>query len=81
MANFMLRGTLLAGLLSLGTAEAQLEPKTLYEHGRFTEIRSRDGNPVGVIYGITEDVKHKIFVEARRPPFVLFQVEDGWRWK
>jgi signal transduction histidine kinase/ligand-binding sensor domain-containing protein len=49
---------------------------TIYENGRFRQINRRDGSPLGMILGITEDVEHNIWVESKGPPMSLIRIRD-----
>ena len=48
----------------------------IYENGRFTRITRRDGSPMGMILGITEDVENNLWVLSFGPPRKLIRIFD-----
>ena len=48
----------------------------IYENGRFTRITRRDGSPMGMTLGITEDVDNNLWVLSYRPPVMLIRIFD-----
>jgi len=48
----------------------------VYEQGSFREIAKRDGSPLGMAMGITEDSEHNIWVESKRPQGVLIRIRE-----
>ena len=48
----------------------------IYENGRFTRITRRDGSPMGMILGITEDVENNLWVLSFGPPRMLIRIFD-----
>jgi signal transduction histidine kinase/ligand-binding sensor domain-containing protein len=49
---------------------------SVYEGGRFRPITRRDGSPVGMVAGITEDSENNIWIESARPPGTLMRIRD-----
>lgn len=49
---------------------------TIYKDGTFRQINRRNGSPLGMIVGITEDTNHHIWVESKGPPMTLIRIED-----
>jgi PAS domain S-box-containing protein len=45
-----------------------------YENGRFTRITRRDGSPMGMVLGITEDVDNNLWVLSLGPPRMLIRI-------
>jgi signal transduction histidine kinase/ligand-binding sensor domain-containing protein len=48
----------------------------IYKHGQFHRINRRDGSPMGMIVGITEDVDENVWAEARGTPMTLFRIRN-----
>jgi signal transduction histidine kinase/ligand-binding sensor domain-containing protein len=48
----------------------------IYENGRFTRINRRDGSHTGMIFGITEDTSHNLWVSSFGPPRMLMRIFD-----
>jgi signal transduction histidine kinase/ligand-binding sensor domain-containing protein len=46
----------------------------IYENGRFTRITRRDGSPMGMVLGITEDVDNNLWVLSLGPPRMLIRI-------
>jgi PAS domain S-box-containing protein len=46
----------------------------IYENGRFTRITGRDGSPMGMVLGITEDVDNNLWVLSLGPPRMLIRI-------
>ncbi len=61
-----------AGRLWVGADNSLL----IYQDGRFTGIDSRDGKPIGMAYGLAEDMNRNMFVLAQRPPMALLRIRD-----
>jgi hypothetical protein len=49
---------------------------TIYKNGRFRKIDRRDGTPIGLVGGMTEDVDDNIWVETTGPPRTLIRIHD-----
>jgi PAS domain S-box-containing protein len=46
----------------------------IYENGRFTRITRRDGSPMGMVLGITEDADNNLWVLSLGPPRMLIRI-------
>src|ERR1700722_14627658 len=49
---------------------------SIYQGGRFSQIKRQDGSPVGVVLGMTEDSENNIWVETKGPPGTLIRIQD-----
>jgi signal transduction histidine kinase/ligand-binding sensor domain-containing protein len=49
---------------------------TIYENGRFREIKRSDGSSLGLIVGMTEDTRNDIWAEVSANPRRLVQIRD-----
>jgi signal transduction histidine kinase/ligand-binding sensor domain-containing protein len=49
---------------------------SIYQAGRFSQIKRQDGSPVGVVLGMTEDSENNIWVETKGPPGTLIRIQD-----
>ena len=49
---------------------------TIYEDGNLRQINQRNGKPLGMILGITEDVDGNIWVESKGPPMSLIRIQN-----
>ena len=49
---------------------------TIYKNGTFRRIDKPDGEPIGVVVEMTEDVDHNIWAETTGPPRTLFRIQD-----
>jgi signal transduction histidine kinase/ligand-binding sensor domain-containing protein len=49
---------------------------TIYEDGKLRQINQRNGKPLGMILGITEDVDGNIWVESKGPPMSLIRIQN-----
>ena len=49
---------------------------SIYERGRLTQIKDRDGKPIGTTMGLTEDSEHNIWAESFGPPGTLIRIQD-----
>jgi signal transduction histidine kinase/ligand-binding sensor domain-containing protein len=49
---------------------------TVYQNGGFRTIKRRNGDPTGMIVGITEDVDGDIWAESRGTPMTLIRIRD-----
>jgi signal transduction histidine kinase/ligand-binding sensor domain-containing protein len=49
---------------------------SIYQQGKFSQIKKRDGSPVGVVIGMTEDSEHNIWAETMGPPGTLVRIQD-----
>src|SRR5262249_1467498 len=49
----------------------------VFEKRGFTRIKKRDGGPMGMIVGITEDADKNIWVLSFGPPRMLTRIHDG----
>ncbi|WP_165420306.1 sensor histidine kinase [Edaphobacter modestus] len=49
---------------------------SIYQGGKFSQIKRKDGSPVGVVLGMTEDSEHNIWVEIKGPPWTLIRIQD-----
>jgi signal transduction histidine kinase/ligand-binding sensor domain-containing protein len=49
---------------------------SVYEGGRFRPIPRRDGRPVGMVTGITEDSENNIWIESVGPPRTLMRIRN-----
>jgi signal transduction histidine kinase/ligand-binding sensor domain-containing protein len=49
---------------------------TIYQDGRFRQIKRGNGSSLGMILGITEDVDGTIWVESKGPPMCLMRIQD-----
>jgi signal transduction histidine kinase/ligand-binding sensor domain-containing protein len=46
----------------------------IYEHGHFTQVNGTDGEPIGIIVAITEDVDHNIWMVTGGNHRMLFRI-------
>jgi signal transduction histidine kinase/ligand-binding sensor domain-containing protein len=49
---------------------------SIYEGGKFRQIKRPDGSALGMIMGMTEDSEHNIWVETHGPPATLIRIQD-----
>jgi len=49
---------------------------TIYKNGRFSRVDRRDGTPIGLVVGMTEDVDNNIWIETTGPPRTLIRIHD-----
>jgi signal transduction histidine kinase/ligand-binding sensor domain-containing protein len=49
---------------------------TIYKDGRFREIKRRNGSPMGMVVGMTEDTDNNLWVESRGTPMMLIRIRD-----
>ena len=49
---------------------------SIYKNGKFRRINRRDGRPIGLAVGMTEDVDHNIWLETIGPPRTLIRIYD-----
>jgi signal transduction histidine kinase/ligand-binding sensor domain-containing protein len=49
---------------------------SIYQGGKFNQIERKDGGPVGVVMGMTEDSQNNIWVETMGPPGTLIRIRD-----
>jgi signal transduction histidine kinase/ligand-binding sensor domain-containing protein len=49
---------------------------SIYKNGKFRRIDRRDGRPIGLAVGMTEDVDNNIWVETVGPPRTLIRIHD-----
>src|SRR5258705_9225682 len=50
---------------------------TIYQGEKFNQIKRKDGGPVGVVMGMTEDSQNNIWVETMRPPGPLIRIQTN----
>jgi signal transduction histidine kinase/ligand-binding sensor domain-containing protein len=48
---------------------------TIYKNGTFRRIDKPDGEPIGLVVEMTEDVDHNIWAETTGPPRTLFRIQ------
>ncbi|HEY4051092.1 MAG TPA: two-component regulator propeller domain-containing protein [Acidobacteriaceae bacterium] len=48
----------------------------IYRGGTFSQIRRKDGGPVGVVTGMAEDSENNIWAETIGPPGTLLRIQD-----
>jgi signal transduction histidine kinase/ligand-binding sensor domain-containing protein len=49
---------------------------SIYQRGKFRQIKGQDGGPVGVVMGMAEDSENDIWVETMGPPGTLIRIQD-----
>jgi ligand-binding sensor domain-containing protein/signal transduction histidine kinase len=49
---------------------------SIYQRGKFSQIKRQDGGPIGVVMGMTEDSENNIWVEIMGPPGTLIRIQD-----
>ena len=49
---------------------------SIYQQGKFSQIKNQDGSSLGMIMGLTEDSEHNIWVETHGPPALLIRIQD-----
>jgi len=49
---------------------------SIYQQGKFTQIKRADGSPLGMVMGLTEDSEHNVWVESYGPPSSLIRIQD-----
>jgi ligand-binding sensor domain-containing protein len=49
---------------------------SIYEGRQFSQVRRRDGSPVGVVVGMAEDSENNIWAETLGPPGTLIRIRD-----
>jgi signal transduction histidine kinase len=49
---------------------------SIYQRGKFSQIKRQNGNPVGVVMGVTEDSENNIWVETHGPPAMLIRIQN-----
>jgi len=49
---------------------------SIYKNGRFRRIDRPDGRPIGLVFGMTEDVDNNIWMLTTGPPRTLIRVHD-----
>ena len=49
---------------------------SVYQGGKFIQIRRQDGSPVGVVIGMTEDSENNIWAETMGPPGTLIRIRN-----
>ena len=49
---------------------------SIYQRGNFSQIRRKDGHPIGVVTGMVEDSENDIWAETIGPPGTLIRIHD-----
>jgi hypothetical protein len=49
---------------------------SIYQGGKFRQIRRQDGGPVGVVMGMTGDSENNIWAETIGPPETLIRIQN-----
>jgi signal transduction histidine kinase len=49
---------------------------SIYQRGKFSQIKKQDGSPLGMIMGLTEDSENNIWVETHGPPAMLIRIQN-----
>jgi signal transduction histidine kinase len=49
---------------------------SIYQSGKFSQIKKQDGSPLGMVMGLTEDSEHNIWAEIHGPPAMLIRIQD-----
>jgi signal transduction histidine kinase len=49
---------------------------SIYQRGKFSQIKKQDGSPLGMIMGLTEDSENNIWVETHGPPVMLIRIQN-----